>query len=528
MNITLKNYRCFPDSQPAKFSIRPGFTAFVGSNNAGKSTILKFFFEFRPLLSNFTAPQPFAIGLQAGRLGPGLVQGIGNHNDALNHGNDRDLIFELSLDAGDLAEANATSPSVTRVELVVNRGEGHVRLRCCVGSDEIPIGQNYVLEENTWLLGSGKRYGNLEAVLSAFRDLSRMIYIGAFRNAINAGGSDNYFDIHTGETFVRDWRQLKTGDSKTSVRHTYALIEDIRRIFGYERLDVDASTDDRTLQLVIDGHPYKLTEVGSGIAHFILAFTSAAVRNPSYVLIDEPEINLHPSLQRDFLISLASYGTKGVVFSTHSIGLARSIADSLYSVRRIHEGESVIRLYEETPNLGEFLGSLNFSGYQELGFNKVLLVEGPSEIRTIEHFLRLLGLNHQIVMLPLGGASMINPKAGPQLEELKRITTNIVALVDSERTALGAPLDSDHVGFEAACKTSEIRLHILDRRATENYFTDAAVKGALGGSYSALGPYERLSDSSRPWAKENNWRIAREMSLDDLKGTDLGTFLESL
>jgi AAA15 family ATPase/GTPase len=43
IEITLKNYRCFSEANPARFRLRDGFTAFIGLNNAGKSTVLKFF-----------------------------------------------------------------------------------------------------------------------------------------------------------------------------------------------------------------------------------------------------------------------------------------------------------------------------------------------------------------------------------------------------------------------------------------------------------------------------------------------------
>ena len=49
VEIILKNYRCFSDSEPAKFSLDKGFISFVGANNSGKSTILKFFYEFRDI-----------------------------------------------------------------------------------------------------------------------------------------------------------------------------------------------------------------------------------------------------------------------------------------------------------------------------------------------------------------------------------------------------------------------------------------------------------------------------------------------
>src|SRR5690348_1964126 len=48
-DLTIKNYRCFADEEPARISVRPGFTAFLGPNNAGKSTMLRLFYELRTL-----------------------------------------------------------------------------------------------------------------------------------------------------------------------------------------------------------------------------------------------------------------------------------------------------------------------------------------------------------------------------------------------------------------------------------------------------------------------------------------------
>src|SRR5947207_52004 len=56
VDLTLKNYRCFPDSHPARLTLREGFTAFVGPNNSGKSFLMKFFYEFRSLLEILSQP----------------------------------------------------------------------------------------------------------------------------------------------------------------------------------------------------------------------------------------------------------------------------------------------------------------------------------------------------------------------------------------------------------------------------------------------------------------------------------------
>jgi hypothetical protein len=114
------------------------------------------------------------------------------------------------------------------------------------------------------------------------------------------------------------------------------------------------------------------------------------------------------------------------------------------------------------------------------------------------------------------------------LEEIKRICTHIHALIDSERDVAGAPLCPNRQGFADACQAAGIECCALEFRAMENYFSERAVRAALGASHSALGPYQKLNEVSPSWGKQQNWRIAREMSRDELNSTDLGRFLDSL
>jgi len=265
------------------------------------------------------------------------------------------------------------------------------------------------------------------------------------------------------------------------------------------------------------------------LAQFILVLASAAIRKPAWILIDEPELNLHPSLQLDFLTTLGDYASEGVLFATHSIGLARAGSERIYSVRKVTEGQSEVVQFDNTLRLAEFLGELSFSGYRELGFNKILLVEGSTEIKTIQQLLRLYQKDHQVVLLPLGGSQMIHGSRDGELEEIKRISSDIFAVIDSERSQANEPLSPQRQAFVDLCRRVGIKCHILERRATENYFTVRAIKAAFKGeTYQALEPYEKLGSATRSWGKSENWRIAREMKREELDETDLGQFLSSL
>jgi putative AbiEii toxin of type IV toxin-antitoxin system len=324
---------------------------------------------------------------------------------------------------------------------------------------------------------------------------------------------------------------LKLGASKRSRQRAAVVTEQIRKLFDLTQFDIDVGDDNNRLIAAVDGETYGYNELGSGLGHFSVALVNLAARDgvPSWILVDEPENGLHPTLQLAFLTILASFATEGVVFATHSYGLARRIGDQVYVVRRdTRSRTSTIRPHEAVKSLAEFLGELGFSGYRDLGFDKIMLVEGPTDVPTIGELLRLLGRRANLVLLPLGGSDAINAKAEPYLLEVRRLSDEVYAVIDSERTSESTGISKGRLGFQAACKNAGIRCHVLERRSIENYLSDEAVKGELGPSYGALAPYGSLKRAKPSWPKELNWRIASRMNATDVASTDLGRFLQEV
>src|SRR6266851_1267486 len=512
VKLTIKNYRCFPDSRPAELELREGFTALIGSNNSGKSSLLRFFYEFRNLFQLLsTVNNNFIEAVRGGSQAFSVPGSIGDINELFNDGNDRPITIDLTL-------PSVGEGILGRVQVTVPRGSNN----WTVTTPGIDLGPRDTIGFGQDQLTFPAGTLHLAMFFDACQALSDTLYIGPFRNAINIGSNEAYFDIKVGQSFITQWRQYKTGPNKALNVAAFDLTDQVRRIFGFGGLEINPDPGDQTLQVFIDGRSYRLPELGAGLTQFFLVLANAAARKPAFILIDEPELNLHPSLQLDFLTTLASYATRGVLFGSHSVGLARAAAERIYSVRRIQQGESEVTPYVATPRLAEFLGKLSFGGYKELGFEQILLVEGPTDVKTMQQFLRLYGKEHQIVLLPLGGRDTVNAKAEEQHREIKRITDKVAAVVDSERLAAGAPLEARLQGFRQACVNATVACHVLDKRATENYLVDRAVQQVKGPKYRALSDFEKLDQMTPNWSKGENWRIARAMTQQEIANTDLG------
>lgn len=516
VKITLKNYRCFSDSKPARIMIRKGFTAFIGVNNSGKSSLLKFFYEFRSLFASLSNPSNLVNTLSGNLQSFNFPREVLYPQEVFCNTNDRPLTIEFSfLPEGEILKDSL--PILQKINVVIPRNNSYTTSIIINNQNSNLKIEDITLEDGRILniikLGDIIASVDIFYMLTEFQHLSNTLYIGPFRNAISVlpilhpstmNDIDNqylsYFDIKVGRAFIRQWRQFKTGADRNRSLATLELTDDIKRIFSFEQLEINSSNDDQSMQLFINRKVYNLSEIGSGLAQFILVIVNVAIQNSSYILIDEPELNLNPVLQLDFLTTLAKYASQGMLFATHSIGLARASAEYIYTVRQTSQGSEVSE-YEKNSSLPELLGELSFSTYREFGFDKVLLVEGPSEIKTIQQFLRKYKQDHHFLLLPLGGSALINAASKSELEEIKRISDKIFALIDSERLSADEALGAERQAFITNCQEIGINCHVLKYRATENYFTDKAVKLVKGEHYSALQPYQKLENATYGWRK---------------------------
>ena len=526
--IAIKNYRCFEDTKPLSIELGRDFTALVGSNNSGKTALLKFFYEFKNLWVGLGNIAQIEHAINNGVINIEYVD-VFDQSEIFPDTNNREMSIDIDFEGKTEKEnihplkrisftCSRTSPSSWRIKYFIDKGQqlnnfkkrhSSTHLICQIGDDSAVD----VLV-------------NFQEMLDLMRILQNVLYIGAFRNAITEGTA-KYFSLQIGTSFIATWKSWKTGNNRQKNITVLNITEDIRRIFNWEKLEINASDDSKTLQVYINGKPRKLPELGSGLAQFIIVLGNAGIVRPSIILIDEPELNLHPTLQVDFITSLASYAEQGVMFATHSIGLARATADRIYSFQ-MDNGRSIVKPLEGTPNYLQFMGELSYSSYATLGYSRILLVEGVKDVRIVQQFLRELKKDHETVILPLGGDQLATGCTEQELTEFKRLSENISAIVDSEQTSPDGAPSPKREDFKKVCEKLKINVHLTERRAIENYFTEKAIQSIYSEKYKALEPYELLKESSNPWSKSEGRRIANKMSFNDIRDTDLGKFLESI
>jgi predicted ATP-dependent endonuclease of OLD family len=298
-------------------------------------------------------------------------------------------------------------------------------------------------------------------------------------------------------------------------------------------LDITPTAGERGgMQFKVPGSgQYRSDEVGNGMTQLFVALLVAAQKTPSLILIDEPELGLHPKLQLSFLAELQQFAQVGLVFSTHNLGLALNAADRVYSVTR-HAGTagtqrkpfSRVTRFAETPELPVLLGSLSYASYGSRMDRHVLLVEGPTDLRVMQAILYKLGLVEHVVVMHMGGNTTLNnvANAKEQLAGVQRLCQRVWCVIDSDAAAPGE-VGKLQRPFLEACKALNVPVHVTERRATENYISDAACKVTFGNKARSLGPHEKIDKSTVGWNKDQAWKAAALMEPDEFE--DIAVFL---
>src|SRR5579859_1196056 len=439
IDLTIKNYRCFSDEHPAQITLRPGFTSLLGLNNSGKSTLLRFFFEFRPILHKFAwDPSSIDATLRGSTVSWEAPPYVYELEEMFFNGNQQDISIEVQIsDPG-----ASTKPGIVadRIRITLAR-TGAYRLAVVTSSGELNMNSPNMLERSeNWYKAQSGLAVEMEPMTRALKTLTETFYIPAFRhvtafqpNQQGYANQNKFYDAHVGQPFMELWNSSQTGALRDR-RIIVELVKAVGKVFGYKELQIQTAPDNRTMHVIADGRPYKLHELGAGLAQCLVLMLNTSHLRPSYILIDEPELNLHPALQLDVLTHLRATASEGVIFATHNLGLARQISDQMYAFSKDDHGCRMVP-YSEHPNLAEFLGGLQFGSYDLAGARKVLLVEGKHDILVIMELLRKFDKEHNVILLPLGGSEWINKKSKQPLLQLLRITPEVHVLIDSERLA---------------------------------------------------------------------------------------------
>ena len=300
-------------------------------------------------------------------------------------------------------------------------------------------------------------------------------------------------------------------DGKDQDRDKFDRIEEfVRRLLHLPKAILEVTHNKTTIMFKSNGLRLPLASYGTGVHELVILVTAVLSIENAICCIEEPEIHLHPRLQREFIDFITTETTNQYLISTHSPTFinAFSTPDVQVFHLRLENGATV-----GGPVLGDedglrALHDLGVKASDVLQSNCILWVEGPSDRIYLKRWLDLIapelveGQDYSIMFY--GGRLLSHlhadrDKVPDELIRILKINQNAVVMMDSDRKQARAHLNETKRRVREECKCSGGICWVTDGREIENYLPErvivAACEELVGKQIKiSIGRYDKFED----------------------------------
>lgn len=400
---------------------------------------------------------------------------------------------------------------------------------------------------NMWLLGQSDPDGAVNELRAAAVNeiCSRLVDIPGFRRLRDeVGGAQSYYELID---------QIKAPRSDLQKYHDmYQRFCDlVCRIGNMRGLRIEHWPGGQDLLFTSAGRTLYASSQGDGVLHLMMICIQLAKcdNSGSVILIEEPETQMHPQIQRQLLQVVAENPTNQLIMTTHSSAMLDTgclkrifhITNDGHS-SRVHQVETTAESYRMLDDLGARASDI-------LQANTVIWVEGPSDRIFLRHCLQLLdntlreGLDYQFVCY--GGSVRSHLTFEHEIEDLinvLRLSRKVIMICDSDRTRQGEKLNDSKLRLQRECEDAGGYYWVTMGREIENYLPNTVLTkayrklmddekitikvGKFDNLGEVLGRAFHAPERGQAWKVDYNNNKTRLMRhfIEDLTAEDLGRY----